>query len=64
MTSPEERTRAPLLDRLKLRKPVGSRISEESYLYGRVIPALILFMGFVMVVLIVLALGVLVGVVR
>jgi hypothetical protein len=64
LANPEERTRAPLLDRLKLRKPVGSRISEESYLYGRLLPALILFMGFVMVALIVVALGVLLGVVR
>jgi hypothetical protein len=64
LTSPEERTRAPLIDRLKLRKPVGSRIPEDSNLYGRLLPAVIIFMGFVMVVLIIFALAVLVGLVR
>lgn len=62
MTNSNERSRVSLLDRLKLRW--GSRISEESYLYDRVLPAVILFMGFIMVVLIVFALAVLAGFVR
>ncbi len=47
-------------DRPRL-KPGGSRIPEGSRLYGRLLPALIVGLGVLMVVLIVVAAGVLLG---
>lgn len=51
-----------LLNRLKLR--FGSRISEESTLYDRILPAVLVFMAIVMFALIGFALAVLAGFVR
>ena len=48
---------------LGLRRPVGSRTPRGSMLYGRVLPVLIVFMAVVTVILILFAVGVLVGVV-
>ena len=42
-------------------KPGGSRIQAGSAIYGRLLPALIIGMGVLMVVLIVVAAGVLLG---
>jgi hypothetical protein len=42
-------------------KPAGSRIPKGSRLYGRLLPALIVGLGALMVVLIVVAAGVLLG---
>ncbi|GMR09453.1 MAG: hypothetical protein BMS9Abin28_0271 [Anaerolineae bacterium] len=58
MTGPKERTRAPLLDRLKLRKPAGSRVPENSFFYTRLLPALILVLGVLTILLIIFAIGV------
>ena len=58
MAEPNKPTRQPLLDRLNLRKPPGSRVPEDSYFYKRILPALIVVLGVVMVLLIVFAIGV------
>lgn len=52
--------RSDMTDRPRL-KPGGSRIQAGSALYGRLLPALIVGMGVLMVVLIIVAAGVLLG---
>jgi len=64
LTGHKKRTGAALLDRLGLRKPAGTRISKESNVYGRLLPAVILIMGLVMGVLVLFAIAVLVGLIR